>query len=252
MTTIELIHSHGSVRAYKSDPVPAETIERVVAAAQRSSTSSNLQMRSVVAVTDTHKRNRLAELCGDQQSISEAPVFLAWCADLNRMDRVCELRGYKQVTEYVENFLIATVDVSIAAQTAALAAESLGLGICYIGAIRNNPREVINLLGLPRLVFPVMGMTVGWPAAKPHIRPRLPIRAVLHWQSYRRDQDPELYQYDREMIETGIYQDRQVPVPGKSSEMEDYGWLEHSARRVSQPNRTILRAVLKDQGFGLN
>src|SRR5208282_5547044 len=252
MTTIELIHSHGSVRSYKSDPVPAETIERIVAAAQRSSSSSNLQMRSVVAVTDTRTRNRLAELCGGQQSIIEAPVFLAWCADLNRMDRVCELRGYKQVTEYVENFLIATVDVSIAAQTAALAAESLGLGICYIGAIRNNPREVINLLALPRLVFPVMGMTVGWPAAKPYIRPRLPIRAVLHWQSYRRDQDPELYQYDREMIETGIYQERQVPVPGKSGEVEDYGWLEHSARRVSQPNRTILRAVLKDQGFGLN
>ncbi|MGA3297271.1 MAG: NADPH-dependent oxidoreductase [Candidatus Bathyarchaeia archaeon] len=252
MTTIELIHSHGSVRSYKSDPVSAETIERIVNAAQRSSSSSNLQMRSVVAVTDTRARNRLAELCGDQQSISEAPVFLAWCADLNRMDRVCELRGYKQVTEYVENFLIAAIDVSIASQTAALAAESLGLGICYIGAIRNNPREVIDLLGLPRLVFPVMGMTVGWPTAKPRIRPRLPIHAVLHWQTYHRDQDPELYQYDREMFETGIYQERQVPVPGKSSETEDYGWLEHSARRVSRPTRTILRDVLIDQGFGLN
>src|SRR5208337_225629 len=140
--------------------------------------------------------------------------------------RVCELRGYKQVTEYVENFLIATVDVSIAAQTAALAAESLGLGICYIGAIRNNPREVINLLALPRLVFPVMGMTVGWPAAKPYIRPRLPIRAVLHWQSYHQPQDQALLDYDRTMIETGIYKGRQVPVPGKPDEMEDYGWLE--------------------------
>jgi len=252
MTTIELIHSHGSVRSYKSDPVPAETIERIVAAAQRSSSSSNLQMRSVVAVTDIHTRNRLAELCGNQQSISEAPVFLAWCADLNRTDRVCELRGYKQVTEYVENFLLAAIDVSVAAQTAALAAESLGLGICYVGAIRNNPREVINLLGLPRLVFPVMGMTVGWPASKPSIRPRLPIRAVLHWQKYNPDQDQTLYKYDREMFETGIYQERQVPVPGKSGEMEDYGWLEHSARRVSQPNRTNLRDVLKDQGFDLN
>src|SRR5208337_5491894 len=117
--------------------------------------------------------------------------------DLSRLDRVCELRHYKQITEYVENFLMAAVDATIASQSAALAAESLGLGICYIGSIRNNPREVISLLGLPRLVFPIMGMTVGWPAAKPHIRPRLPIRAVLHWQSYRRDQDPELYQYDR-------------------------------------------------------
>ncbi|MGA2784468.1 MAG: NADPH-dependent oxidoreductase [Candidatus Bathyarchaeia archaeon] len=251
MTTIELIHSHGSVRGYKPDPVPAETIERIVAAAQHSSTSSNLQMMSVVAVTDAPTRNRLAELCGNQKHISAAPVFLAWCADLNRLDRVCELRGYKQVTEYVENFLIAAIDVSLASQTGALAAESLGLGICYIGGIRDNPREVIDLLALPRLVFPVMGMTVGWPAAKPRVRPRLPIHAVLHWKTYHSDQDSALFEYDHAMAETGIYQGRQVPVPGKLSEMEDYGWLEHSARRVSQPTRTILREVLNDQGFGL-
>src|SRR5208337_2010731 len=171
MTTpmIELVNNHVSVRSYRTDPVPAETIERIIAAAQHSSTSANLQMTSVVAVTDPDKRKQLAELCGaNQQHINEAPVFLAWCADLNRLDRVCELRGYKQITEYVENFLMAAVDVTIASQSAALAAESLGLGICYIGSIRNNSREVISLLGLPRLVFPIMGMAVGWPAAKPH------------------------------------------------------------------------------------
>ncbi len=169
MTTpmIELVNNHVSVRSYRTDPVPAETIERIVAAAQHSSTSANLQMTSVVAVLDPDKRKRLAELCGaNQQHINEAPVFLAWCADLSRLDRVCELRHYKQITDYVENFLMAAVDVTIASQSAALAAESLGLGICYIGSIRNNPREVISLLALPRLVFPIMGMTVGWPAGQ--------------------------------------------------------------------------------------
>ena len=203
-TTIELIHRHGSVRHYKPDPVPTEMVETLVAAAQRSSTSSNLQMMSVVAVTDAEKRKRLAELCGNQSHIAEAPVFMAWCADLNRLDRVCELRGYKQVAEYVENFLLATVDTAIASQTAALAAESLGLGICYIGSIRNNPRAVIELLALPRLVFPVTGMTVGWPAAAPRLRPRLATKAVLHWETYNRDQDQALRDYDRAMIETGI------------------------------------------------
>ncbi len=249
---IELIHRHGSVRRYKSDPVPAEMIERIVAAAQRSSTSSNLQMMSVVAVTSAPTRNRLVELCGaNQQFIAEAPVFLAWCADVSRLHRACELRGYKQITEYVENFLVATMDVTIASQTAALAAESFGLGICYIGSIRNNPKEVIDLLALPRLVFPVTGMTVGWPAAKPRIRPRLPTTAVLHWETYHRDQDQALHDYDRAMIETGIYEGRQVPVPSKPNEMKDYGWLEHSARRVSQPTRCFLRQVLSDQGFDL-
>ena len=83
-----------------------------------------------------------------QPIIGEAPVFLAWCADRARLDRVCSLRGYEQNTETLENFLVAAVDAAIAAQNAALAAESLGLGICYIGSIRNNPAEVIKLLDL--------------------------------------------------------------------------------------------------------
>ncbi len=189
--TLELIGRHGSARYYKSDPVPGETVEILIAAAQRTSSSSNLQAYSVIAVTDATKRARLAELCGNQEHIAQAPVFLAWCADLARLDRACELRGYTQVTDYVENFLVAAVDAAIAAQTAALAAESLGLGICYIGSIRNNTQAVIDLLELPRLVFPITGMTVGWPAAQPPIRPRLPLRGVLHWEHYDRTAEDE-------------------------------------------------------------
>jgi FMN reductase (NADPH) len=250
--TIELIRRHGSVRYYKPDSVPADMIETIVAAAQRSSTSSNLQMWSVVAITDANTRVRLANLCGDQKHIVEAPVFLAWCADLSRLDRVCQLRGYRQVTEHVENFLVAAVDCAIAAQTAALAAESLGLGICYIGSIRNQTQPVIDLLALPRLVFPITGMTLGWPAATPALRPRLPLNAVLHWETHdRRHEDQALRDYDRAMLQTGIYQGRQVPVPGKPGETEDYGWLEHSARRVSRPTRTDLHKILSQQGFEL-
>jgi len=249
--TLELIQRHGSVRNYRPDPIPVETIETIVAAAQRTSTSSNMQAYSVVAVMDAAKRARLAELCGNQEHIARAPVFLAWCADLARLDRACELRGYVQETGYVENFLIAAVDAVIAAQSAALAAESLGLGICYIGSIRNNTQAVIDLLALPRLVFPVTGMTVGWTAAKPPVRPRLPQSAVLHWEHYASAHDAELAAYDRAMAATGIYGGRQIPVPGKPDEMEDYGWTEHTARRVAQAVRTDLRGVLERQGFAL-
>jgi len=191
-------------------------------------------------------------LCGNQAHVAQAPVFLAWCTDLNRLDRACELRDATQVTDYVENFLVAAVDVAIAAQNAALAAESLGLGMCYIGSIRNNTARVIELLGLPRLVFPVVGMTLGWPAAQPLVRPRLPVSAVLHWEKYDpQPKDAEMLEYDRMMIDTGIYEGRQVPVPGKSEQMENYGWTEHSARRVAKAWRTELREVLERQGFGL-
>ena len=250
--TIDQIYQHVSVRQFRPDPVPVELVEEIVAAAQRSATSSNLQMYSVVAVTDPAYRTRLAELCGGQAQIVNAPVFLAWCVDRSRLDRICRQRGYTQAVEHVEPFLVAAVDVSILMQTATLAAESLGLGACYIGAIRNNPAEVIELLGLPRLTFPLVGMTLGWPEKVNEPKPRLATSAVLHWGSYDAQAEEEaVLEYDRVMAETGIYDERQVSVPRDEGEIEEYGWMEHSARRASQPRRTGLRPVLRDQGFEL-
>jgi FMN reductase (NADPH) len=227
-------------------------VEAIVQAGQRASTSSNLQVVSVVAVSDPERRAGLAKISG-QEHVKQAPVVLVWCGDLRRLDRACELRGYAQVTRYVESLLVCVLDVGIAAQNGALAAESLGLGICYLGSVRNDPQEAIRLLQLPTHVFPVVGMTVGWPAARPVVRPRLPVSAVLHWETYNpAHPDAALREYDRTMAATGIYEGRQVPVPGAPGQMEAYGWMEHSARRVSQPQRTTLRDALLKQGFGVD
>jgi FMN reductase (NADPH) len=250
--TIEQIHRHASVRKYKPDPIPREMVDTIVSAGQRASTSSNLQAYSAVAVTGMHLRRRLYELCANQAHILEAPVFIAWCADFSRLDRVAKKRGYQLEPSYLESFLVATVDVALLMQTATLAAESLGLGMCYIGGIRNHPEQVIALLGLPRLVFPISGMTLGWPAIEPRLRPRLPTSAVLHWEGYDyRGEDVELNQYDQDMIDTGIYKGRQVPVSEAHGEIEDYGWMEHCARRVSKPIRAGLSHAVKGQGFDL-
>ena len=249
--TIELIHQHGSVRQYKTDPLPREMVETIVAAGQRAATSSNLQMFSVVALTDPDRRAQMQTYCGGQKHISQAPIFLTWVADLSRLERICEARGYTPELDGVENFLLAAVDVAIAAQNAGLAAESMGLGFCYIGAIRNNPRQVIELLKLPRLTFPLVGMTLGWPVKAPIIRPRLPLDAILHWEAYAPNDEGELLaKYDQEMIETGIYRGRQVsaadPIPA-----DQYGWTEHTARRSAQVVRPHLREVLVEMGFKL-
>lgn len=238
---------HGSVRHYTDEPVPDELIETIVAAAQRASTSSNLQMYSVVVTREAEARRHLYALCGEQKHILQAPVFLTWCADFSRLERVCQMQGYTLQAGYMENLLLATVDTALAMQNAALAAESLGLGMCYIGAIRNNPRQVIRLLGLPRLVFPLCGMTLGWPARPPRVRPRLPLEAVLHWERYNPDDEAALRAYDQTMAATGIYKGRQEG--GKSIPEQTYGWLEHSARRVSRPLRVHLRQALAEAGF---
>lgn len=248
--TLDLIHAHRSVRRYQPDPLPQPLIERIVAAGQRSSTSSNLQSYLVVGVRDAERKRRLADLCGGQAMIEQAPVFLAWCADRSRLGRVCELRGYQQNLETLESFLVAAVDAAIAAQNAALAAEALGLGICYVGGIRNQPQAVIELLGLPTGCFPITGMVMGYPADEGQPRPRLALEAVLHWENYdSSDEDQHLADYDQAMQATGIYGGRQINVEG--AESDSYGWLEHSARRVLRPARPALLEIIQSQGFAM-
>jgi FMN reductase (NADPH) len=248
---IQLIHQHRSIRSYKNEPVPKDMIEAIVFAGQRSSTSSNLQMYGVVVTTNLEHRKVLSEISGNQKHIVQAPLFLTWCADLSRLDRVCEKLGYVHQSGYLENFLLAVVDAAISAQNAGLAAESLGLGFCYIGAIRNDPQRVSALLKLPRLVFPLVGMTLGWPDGEGSPRPRLPLDAILHWDQYGTEAETERFkEYDAEMIKTGIYKGRQVESGPMLSELE-YGWQEHSARRVSQIQRPHLRKYLTKIGFEL-
>jgi len=252
-SVIELIYRHASVRDYKTDPIPADMIREVVAAGQRASTSSNLQTYSVVVTQDLTKRKRLQELCNHQEHISQAPVFLTWCADISRMDRIASVRGYDHISDNVENFLMAAVDAALAMQNTALAAESLGLGICYIGGIRNQPLEVVKLLELPKLVFPISGMTLGYPASEAMIRPRLPLEAILHWEKYDSKHEPEaLKAYDQAMLATDIYKGRQIKVSGGENETEEYSWQEHTARRASKRTRTNLKKELEEQGFQLN
>jgi len=143
--------------------------------------------------------------------------------------------------------MVATVDAAITMQSAALAAESLGLGICYIGALRNDPEGIIEIFQLPDLVYPVCGMTLGWAADERKIKPRLPLKAVMHEESYQVDDLESLLEYDQAMIATGIYQGRQVDRQDRPD--EEYGWMEHTARRVSKPSRPHLRETIIHSGF---
>jgi nitroreductase len=179
--------AHRSVRAYRPDPLPEGTLETMLAAAQSASTSSNLQTWSVVAVEDAARRERLSRLVNDQAHVRQAPLFLAWIADLSRFD-VLGARAGRQpaANDYLEMFLVAAIDAALAAQNAAVAAEALGLGIVYIGALRNRPEEVAAELGLPSRAFGVFGMCVGHPDPErpAAIKPRLAPRAILHRERY--------------------------------------------------------------------
>ena len=190
---VDLLLQHRSVRAYRPEPLPEGTLAALVAAAQSAATSSNLQTWSVVAVEDEGRKARLGAFANNQRHISQAPLFLVWLADLSRAARIGEEAGHQmEALPYLETFLVAVIDAALAAQNATVAAESLGLGTVYIGALRNRPEEVAAELQLPSHVMPVFGLCVGYPdlgAPQAAVKPRLPQQAVLHRETYTKGAD---------------------------------------------------------------
>jgi nitroreductase len=184
---IATLLSHRSVRGFLPDALPHGTLETLVAAAQSASTSSNLQTWSVVSVTDPAKKAALAKIANNQKHIEQCPLFLVWLADLSRNARLGVEEGVTLETiPHFESFLVAAIDAALAAQNATVAAESLGLSMVYIGALRNNPVEVSRLLELPPGTMGVFGMCVGYPlpTVTNEVKPRLPQSAILFHDRY--------------------------------------------------------------------
>ena len=163
--TIETLLSHRSVRHFEEKPLSNEQIEMIVMSAQAASTSSNIQAYSIIGITDPEKKKKLAELAGNQSYVEKNGHFFVFCADLYRHEIVGEIENKDVMTsiESTEKFMVTLIDASLAAQNAAIAAESMGLGICYIGGIRNHLDEVCDLLKTPQRVIPLFGMAVGYP-----------------------------------------------------------------------------------------
>lgn len=243
--TINLLMAHRSIRKYADKPVPREIIEQVVAAGQMASSSSNVQAYSVIAVTDAERKQKLSQLSGRQTYIVECPVFLVWCADLSRLKNAArhhlpDSESYEGVTE---NFIVATVDVALAAQNAVIAAESLGLGIVYIGGIRNQIQQVAELLNLPELVYPVFGMCLGYPDQDPGLRPRLPQQAVLHWEEYDGvASERRVAEYDEIMSEY---------LRKRTGGVKDTPWSRLMAEKLTTPSRLHMKEFLQQRGFKL-
>lgn len=185
--TIELLKSHRSIRKFTDQPVSPELLNTLIDAGQAAATSSHVQAYSVIHVKHPGNRESIAELAGGQGYVASSGAFLVFCADMKRPTDAAEATGARVVRGMTEQLLVATVDVSLMAQNVAIAAESEGLGICYIGGIRNNPQAISDLLGLPDHVYPVFGMCIGYPAHQPDVKPRLPVSAILKEDAYTPD-----------------------------------------------------------------
>lgn len=237
--------THRSVREFSTEPVAEETVAALVACAQSAATSSNLQLWSIVSVQDRERRDKLATLCANQQQIRDSAWFFAFCADHHRLTRAAAALGEDpQALQYLEFYTMAAIDASLAAERMTCAAEAIGLGICYIGALRTDPKGVAEALGLPEGVFGLFGYCLGHPRAdaKADVKPRLSQQAIWFREQYGPDAD--LSEYDERM--RPFY----VSVGGDPA----VTWTQRSARRVTMPHlggRATQRDFLQSHGFGL-
>lgn len=183
----QLMQQHRSIRSFKPDPIDAAQVDRTLEAAlQGSSSSGNLNMVSVVKTTDPARKATLCRLHSNQPMVLQAPLLLSFCADTFRTREWLALRNARPGFADFCSWHTAAFDAMILAQTAALAFESQGLGICYMGTTLFRMREIADHLELPPNVLPVTTLVVGHPDEAPAQRDRLPPAAWIHDERYRR------------------------------------------------------------------
>jgi nitroreductase len=237
---------HRSVRNFRPEPLAPSILPTLVAAAQSASNSSNLQSWSVVAVQDSERKARLAALAANQSHIRQAPLFLVWLADLARNESIGRAQEMAlDGVHYLETLFVAIIDTALAAQNAVIAAESLGLGTVYIGAIRNRPEQVAAELGLPKRVLPVFGLCIGHPdpAVPSSAKPRLPQAAVVHHETYDAAGQAAAVQ---------TYEDRVCRFQAEQGQ-ETVGWIKRTLQRLANREalngRDRMREAIANLGF---
>ncbi|MGF6951777.1 FMN reductase (NADPH) [Neobacillus sp. B4I6] len=244
---IKTILNHRSLRHFEDKPLTDEQIKTIVTSAQAAATSSFIQAYSIIGVKDKEKKKKLAEIAGNQEYVEKNGHFFVFCADLYRHTIIGE-KEQKDVTpsiESTEKFMVALIDASLAAQNAAIAAESLGLGICYIGGIRNNLEEVKKLLKTPERVIPLFGLAVGVPTKLTDKKPRLPYEHVYHEDEYQQNSEvylSQLQKYD-ELI-SSYYEER---TNGKRKDR----WTDQIATMLDRKSRMYMKEFVQKNKLNL-
>lgn len=244
---MEDLLKHRSIRRYKQDDVSESLLTKIIEVGVRASTTGNMQLYSVVVTRNSETRAQLAPLHFNQPMVKQAPVLLTICADMNRFNRWCEERDADAGYDNLLWLMNATIDASLFAQNICLAAESQGLGICYLGTALYNAKEFIDALSLPKGVVPITAITLGYPDEQPELTDRLPLEAVIHHEVYT--------DYTTESINS-LFQDKENLSSSKQfvteNEKENLAQVFTDIRYKKKDNEFFsekLLKTLKEQGF---
>ncbi|AQP36751.1 oxygen-insensitive NADPH nitroreductase [Vibrio anguillarum] len=233
---IETILAHRSIRSFTDQKITPDQLSTIISAGIAASSSSLLQVNSIIRVTDKDKREQLAILAGNQAYVASAAEFLVFCIDYQRHYAI----NPEVKPELIELTLIGAVDAGIMAQNCLLAAESMGLGGVYIGGLRNSPKEVDELLELPPYCAVLFGMCLGYPAQNPQLKPRLSPEVIVHENTYHALSYAEIEQYDETM--RAYYQTR-------SSNTKQAAWSTEVTAKLAQESRPHMLNYLNSKGL---
>ncbi len=179
-----MLNNRKTIRKYSDKDIPSELLNRLLEESFRSSTMGGMQLYSVVVTRDEKMKQKLSPAHFNQPMVMNAPVVLTFCADFNRASLWCRQRKAEPGYDNLMSFYNASIDALLVAQSFSLLAEEAGMGICYLGTTTYNPQQIIDILQLPELVFPVTTLTVGYPAENPPQQDRLPASGLIHEEVY--------------------------------------------------------------------
>ncbi len=256
MTVIDAIRQHRSIRQYKPDPVPLDILTEILEAGIRASSSGNMQTYSIIVTRHKALREQLYTAHMEQSMVLDAPVFLTFCADFHRMRRwLCISDAPDDSFNNLMGFMVAAIDAILVSQNVALAAESHGLGICYLGSTLAHCDQIGRILCLSENVVPVVGFSLGYPAEDPAPRDRLPLAGLVHHETYHDysdDQIRDIYRerevkgWDRYMNNPELR--RRVEELGLTNLAQVYTIAKYTRASHQQFSQNILD-YLKEQGF---
>ncbi len=201
---MKLLNEHVTVRKFQKKMLDQELIESILYSGTRASTTGNMQTYSMIITRNEEKKKNLAPLHFNQPVVTSAPVLITFVADFSRFSQWCLLGNAKPAYNNFISFFTAAIDALLVAQNVCIAAENNGLGICYLGTTTYNSEEIIELLGLPHLTFPVTTVAMGYPEEVPPLTDRLPLKGVIHYevyQNYSEESIRELYSYKESLKE---------------------------------------------------
>ena len=250
--TLKSILSRRSIRKFLNKPISKELLTLLLAAAQSAPSKSNLQQYSILVIQDQNIKNEISNLIGNTKWALTAPIFFLYLADIRRNIKITNNRGYEYKNNNVDTFMNGVIDAALSMQSTICASESLGLGVCPISMIRNIIEEVKVICKLPKGVFPIAGLAVGWPDQKSKVSIRLSQDIVIHFDKYdEKDLIQKINKYDETVF-------KKDPIPeNKQRHVDLYGvakkgtWSENISRQLSVPERSNFKKWLNENGFNL-